>query len=393
LISRRRFLIGSSAAFGALAAACSGLTTESPTPVRSLVPTGQLTPTPPPQPSATGPTPSPRPPLRERIARLLVVGFRGTTLTPNSQLIADIRDLGLGGVILFGSNVTSASQLKLLTDSLQSAAGERSLLIAVDQEGGNVARLGPGKGFAALPSQAEIGHQDDANLARSTGEQIGAMLAGVGINLNLAPVVDLDINPDNPSIGALGRSFSADPDVVVSMAEALIAGERSVSRAPLVTLKHFPGLGSATGDTDVEFVDVSETWTPVELEPFRRLIADDATDLVMVGNALNRQLDPDYPASLSAPTIDLLRSQLGWDGAVITDDLGAGALRSRYSAANITRLALAAGNDLLLFANQPARIADFVSGTIDTIAGLVTTGDISESRIDEAYDRVSALIG
>jgi beta-N-acetylhexosaminidase len=321
-----------------------------------------------------------------------MVGFRGQQLTAGDPVLTAISDLGLGGVILFERNIVSANQLTQLTTRLQGAAGDRLLLIAIDQEGGSVARLGPQNGFAAMPSEAEMGRQNDPGALRRLGRSQATTMADVGITLNLAPVVDLNVNPSNPSIGALGRSFSADPQVVVSLAEALIKGEHAASPGVLTTLKHFPGLGSATGNTDLEFVDITHTWTPTELEPFRQLIADGVADMVMVANALNGQLDASYPSSLSQPTIDLLRSELGWQGVVISDDLQAGALKVRFSDANIIRLALQAGNDLLLLANTGKDVPDLASRTVDTIEQLVQAGTISEARINESFGRIRSLI-
>jgi beta-N-acetylhexosaminidase len=222
------------------------------------------------------------------------------------------------------------------------------------------------------------------------GVAIAQTLVDAGINLNLAPVVDLNVNPVNPSIGALGRSFSADPDVVVAMAEQVIAGHRG--HGVLTTLKHFPGLGSATGDTDREFVDISETWSEVELEPFRRLIAAGTADVVMVGNALNGQLDQRNPASLSAPTVNLLRGALAWDGAVITDDLMAGALTANYAPDEVLRRAIRAGNDLLLLANTARDAGDVVRPALDAIEGLVALRQIDEAMIDAANARIAGLV-
>jgi beta-N-acetylhexosaminidase len=212
----------------------------------------------------------------------------------------------------------------------------------------------------------------------------------VGINLNLAPVVDVNVNPANPSIGALGRSFSADPDVVIEMAGNVIAGLHDAG--VMATLKHFPGLGSATGDTDHEFVDVTATWTRQELKPFSQLVADGLPDAVMVANALNGQLDPHNPSTLSAPTVALLREQLGWDGVVVSDDLQAGALRHAYDPADVVRFALAAGGDLLLFANTQLYEADVASATIDAIVRLVEAGSVSESAIDASVARLERMV-
>jgi beta-N-acetylhexosaminidase len=327
--------------------------------------------------------------LRQRAARLLLVGYKGSVFDPESDMARAVRDLGIGGVLLFGRNIKSPDQLHALTTALRQAAGDRPFLIAVDQEGGKVARLGPENGFPATPSQAEVGAGTAAE-AREVGAATGATLAGMGINLNLAPVVDVNVNPTNPSIGALDRSFSADPDVVVEMATNTITGLHGAG--VMATIKHFPGLGSATGDTDHEFVDVTATWTREELKPFSRLIAADLPDAVMVASALNGQLDAQYPSTLSAPTHALLREQLGWDGVVVTDDLQAGALRDSYPTADITRLALAAGNDLLLFANMQLYEPDVAETTIDEIVGLVEAGAISADQIDASVARMERMV-
>jgi beta-N-acetylhexosaminidase len=388
-LTRRRFLIGSAAlTAGAALLACSE--TPQPTPPAEVTPRPTLTPT-----ASPAPTPAATPSglsLRQRIAQLLIVGFRGRELAADDPILADIRDLGLGGVILFGRNISSPAQLATLTATLRAAAGDRPLLIATDQEGGQVARLSPQNGFDALPSAAALGRSGSVTQAAAAGRQIGSMLSSAGINLNLAPVVDLDVNPDNPSIGALDRSFSADPQVVIEMAEAQIDAQHAARPAVLTTLKHFPGLGSATGNTDLAFVDITQTWTRRELQPFRRIVADGLADVVMVANALNGQIDPDLPASLSPATLTVLRDELAFDGPAITDDLGAGALRARYSDDDILRLALLAGNDLLLLANSSQPVGGVAGAAVDTIAGLVESGAIPVARIDEAFGRVQSLL-
>jgi len=386
-LSRREFVVGATAVVGSLAAGCSLREIATPRPTITLGPT-----TPPP---TRTPSPSPAPtatpvPLRRRAAQMLVAGFPGRTLTQDDPIMRAIRDDGLGGVILFSRNIESRAQLAALTATLRAAAGERTLLIAIDQEGGAVARLNPDDGFPATPTAARVGRRNDPEYARQVGTAIARTLTEAGINLNLAPVVDLNVNPDNPSIGALGRSFSADPDVVVAMAGELITGQRA--GAVLTTLKHFPGLGSATGDTDREFVDITATWTEAELEPFRRLIAAGQADLVMVSNALNGQLDLRNPAALSAPTLNLLRDDLGWDGVVITDDLMAGALADNYTADEVLRRAIRAGNDLLLLANTVTQAGDVVQPALDAIEGMVAAGQLDEALIDAAGVRIATLL-
>jgi beta-N-acetylhexosaminidase len=329
----------------------------------------------------------------------MVVGFRGSRLAQVPWLRTALRETGLGGVILFDRdqptgaqrNVLSPRQVTTLIADLRAAAGARRIVVSIDQEGGIVTRLSPAHGFPAVASEAEIGRETVAK-ARTWGRGIAGTLASVGINLNFAPVVDLNVNPKSPAIGAIDRSFSAEPDVVVEMATAEIEAHRAAGIR--TTLKHFPGIGSSTRNTDFGPADVTKTWTRRELEPFSRLIDAGAADLIMAGHVVNGQLDPDHPASLSMATVTgVLRDELGWTGIVVTDDLQAAAIDRSFGFDEAVVLALEAGNDLLLFANQQAYDPHVLGRAIDAVAAAVKTGRLSESQIDEALGRVSALFG
>jgi beta-N-acetylhexosaminidase len=329
---------------------------------------------------------------------MLMVGFRGFTIHSSDPISAALAG-GLGGVILFDRdqltggprNISSPSQLAALTASLRARASG-PLLIALDQEGGNVSRLNPAMGFPATKTQAAIGATDDPAVADAAGTAMGRTMKSAGVNLDLAPVVDVNVNPSNPAIGALGRSFSSDPAVVAAMAEAEIGGLHAAGVRSAI--KHFPGLGSASANTDFAVVDVTRTWTRKELQPYQTLIGAQLPDAIMSGNILNRTLDATRPASLSAATVTgLLRGQLGWKGVVVTDDLGAVAITSRFSRAEAVALAIEAGNDLLLFANQATYVPDLAARLIDTIAGFVASGRISEARIDQSVARLEAIAG
>jgi beta-N-acetylhexosaminidase len=332
------------------------------------------------------------------VAGLLIVGFRGTHLADAAWVRTAITRDGLGGVILFdrdqltghARNVASPLQVAALTAELRAVAGGRGLLIGVDQEGGIVTRLGPSHGFASVASEATIG-AGGATAARAWARTIATTVAEAGCNLDFAPVVDLDVNPQSPAIGALGRSFSAEPDVVVRMAgielDALrLAGVHAVA-------KHFPGIGSATVNTDFGVADVTKTWTRIELEPYRRLAAAGKLDAVMVGHVVNGQLDTERPASLSRPTLAILRGDVGFDGPAVTDDLQAAAITQRFGADEAVLLALEAGNDLLLFANQQVYDSGIVRHVVGVVLAAVAHGRVTAEQIDRAWARRQALLG
>jgi beta-N-acetylhexosaminidase len=394
--TRRRFLAALGGGVAAVVlAACGVERSAQPTPSGSASPSATLTPTDTPSPQ---PSPTPGPSLRERIGQMLLVGFRGLTVEAAREIVADIQDRNLGGVVLFDTdqpthskvrNVESPAQLTALIRGLQSLAAT-PLLVAIDEEGGLVARLDQRHGFPPTNSAADLGARGDVAFTQGAGTKIAQTLASVGVTLNLAPVVDLNVNPTNPIIGSLGRSFSADPAVVTSQAEAFIEGHRSVG--VLTTLKHFPGHGSSTGDTHLGVVDVTDTWSDVELEPFRNVVNDSLADAVLTAHVFNSKLDPQHPATLSQPTITgILREQIGWDGVVISDDMQMGAIRQAYGYKDALRLAILAGVDVLTIAQQQVYEPGIVASTIDLIEGLVNDGSLTEARIDESFQRIQAL--
>ena len=203
-------------------------------------------------------------------------------------------------------------------------------------------------------------------------------------------MVDLDVNPTNPIIGALERAFSADPKVVTSQGLAYLAGLHDAGVAG--TLKHFPGHGSSTADTHLGWVDITKTWTEQELIPFREIVAAGATDAVLVAHVFDSDLDPTYPASLSSAVIDgMLRGDLGFDGVVITDDLQMGAIRQEYGYETAVERAILAGADILTIANEQVYEPGVVATTIDIIETAVTAGRIDPARIDASWQRISSL--
>jgi beta-N-acetylhexosaminidase len=394
-MSRRRFLSTLGGGVAALVLAACGISrSQQPSPSASAI---AASPTPSPSPTPA-PTSTPGPTLRERIGQMLLVGFRGLTVHQASEIAADIESRNLGGILLFDTdqpthskvrNVESPAQLAALVAGLQALA-RTPLLVAIDEEGGLVARLDQRHGFPPTISAADLGVRGDVAFTQQAGEKIAETLRAVGVNLNLAPVVDLNVNPTNPIIGSLGRSFSPDPAVVTAQAEAFIKGHRGVGVR--TTLKHFPGHGSSTGDTHLGVVDVTNTWSATELKPFANVIHDGLADAVLTAHVFNAKLDPQHPATLSEPTIGgILRRQLAWDGLVLSDDMQMGAIRKAYGYTDALRLAILAGVDVLTIAQQQVFEVGIVGHTIDLIEGLVLDGSITEARIDQSFSRIQAF--
>jgi beta-N-acetylhexosaminidase len=329
---------------------------------------------------------------------VVMAGFRGTTAGAGSAIARQVRDLQLAGVILFdrdaalgtgGRNITGPVQLAELARELRAA--RRDLLIAVDQEGGRVARLNPGCGFAAFPGHAALGAGRDPASTHHAAAAIAAECAAAGINVNFAPVVDLNTHPANPIIGALGRSFSADPQAVAAHAAAFIDAHRA--HGVLTALKHFPGHGSSRGDTHLQSVDITATFDERELLPYRELIAADRADMIMAGHLTHRDLDAQLPASLSPQIIGrLLRCELGFGGVVVTDCLEMAAISGRYALRESVSLALNAGVDLLLFGNNSALYSeDKPEQVVAAVIDAVRRGDVSPGQLRQHAERVQAL--
>ncbi|SFV51374.1 Beta-hexosaminidase [hydrothermal vent metagenome] len=337
-------------------------------------------------------------PLEQKIGQMLMVGFHGTSAPANSQICKDIKTYHIGAVILFDynpvnknepKNIATRSQLKKLTSQLQACSYDGKLLIAVDQEGGKVQRLKTKYGFyGKFPKASDVVKMDQSQI-KSTYTKMSKELKNVGINYDLAPVVDLDINPKNHVIHGLGRSFGKDPEIVAKYANIFIDAMHHYG--VLTALKHFPGHGSSVGDTHKGFVDVTQLWNKVEMEPYRLL--NKKADTVMVAHVFNKKLDSKYPATLSRKTVHgLLRKVLGFNGVVITDDLQMGAISQKYSLKKTLDLAINAGDDILLFGNQldPKKIVSSRK-LVNTIIALVKNGEVGKKQIEKSYIRIQTL--
>ncbi len=338
------------------------------------------------------------PTLEEKIGQMLLVGFRGIVLDEENPVFEDLTRHHVGSVILFdydvpagqqGRNIVSPVQLQRLTSELQSAASH-PLFISIDQEGGQVNRLKPDYGFPPSPSHHQLGESDDLQFTYEQASKIAETLRQSGINLNFAPCVDVNINPENPIIAARERSFSDDPQKVALHAEAFLRAhlEQNISGCP----KHFPGHGSSEKDTHLGMADVTGTWSRTELVPYRHLISLGICDMIMAAHITQRHLDPEKPASLSKNILTgLLRGELGFTGIIVSDDLEMGAVTRHFDLREIVESAILAGTDLLTFGkNLDSKPAD-TGQIIAIILNMLEHGLIDETRIDASYNRISGL--
>ncbi len=341
--------------------------------------------------------------LREKIGQMLLIGFRGTVPEECELIGRDLREHHVGGVILFDQemaggtidsgprrrNIVSPAQVRDLLAHLQAQAAI-PLFTAIDQEGGRVNRLKPDYGFPPSVSHEELGRRDDPDETHRQASLTAQTLADLGFNLNLAPVVDLDVHPDNPIIKGKGRSFSGDPTVVARHAAEFVQAHRA--QGVLCCAKHFPGHGSAAGDTHLGLVDVTATWHELELVPFRLLIEADLCDVIMSAHVINRCLDPIHPATLSrAVQTGLLRDRLDFQGVLASDDLEMKAISSQYGLEQAVLLAVEAGIDVLCFGNNMTYDPDIAAKVSGIIERAVQSGRLPEARIDASCDRVLAL--
>ena len=326
--------------------------------------------------------------LEEKVGQLFAVQFDGTEFSP--WLEQAIGQLHVGGIILFDDNVENPEQVAMLINRAQEVAtvsGARiPLFVAVDQEGWPIVRLR--EGFTIFPGNMALGSTASVEHARLAAIITGRELEAVGINMNLAPVLDVNSNPANPVIGI--RSFGADPALVSELGTAAIAGYQA---AGVVAVgKHFPGHGDTSLDSHLALPSVWHDRAhldTVELVPFRAAAAE--LDVIMTAHVTFPAIDPtpSLPATLSAPTLQgLLRSEMGFDGLIATDSLGMDAIDQAYGVANASALAFQAGADLLMFGNDPGHSPEEAHVAYEGILALVQSGEVPLERVDESVRRI-----
>ena len=332
------------------------------------------------------------------LGQLLVIGFRGTEINPESDITKDIKELNIGGVVLFdydvesksyGRNIESDDQLLKLASSLV-AYSSTPPIISIDQEGGQVARLKPSQGFPKTVSAQYLGEIDKEDSTRFYARTTAQEFMVVGVNTNFAPVLDVNTNPQNPVIAKYERSYSSDPKKVAEHAGYVI--DEFDVEGILTVLKHFPGHGSSTTDSHLGVTDVTDTWSPDELIPYKILFEEKNINAVMTAHIYNANIDPDWPATLSSATINgLLRDSLGFEGVVFSDDMQMEAIRSEYGLETAIEQSLNAGVDILMFGNNLVYEEDIAQTAIDIVQKLIAEDKVSEETIRTSLDRIAKL--
>ena len=357
----------------------------------AAVPSPESTPTP-----ALTPVPEPDPfaeqlaamTVEEKVGQLLIGGFEGTEI--GDQATRLVQEYQVGGLILYGRNIAGAGQLVTLTNGLKALNGDGiPLFLSIDQEGGGVDRMPPE--VRRTPGAYCVGQTGSVPAAQSYGDVLAAECAAFGLNLDFAPVLDVWSNPGNTVIGQ--RAFSADARTVAGLGPA--AARRMMDQGIIPAVKHFPGHGDTAVDSHVGLpvVDKSpEELEETELIPFRAAIQSAGTDgqvpAVMVAHILLTQLDPERPASLSPAVVTgLLRDELGFAGAVLTDDLTMGAVTQSYGLGEAAVLAVEAGCDILLVCHGP----DSVPAVRTALLEAAAAGRITPERLDESGYRILRL--
>ncbi len=331
-----------------------------------------------------------------KIGQMILVGVDNRTAISSSDPLAKEIEAGkVGGILLFEKNISkydSKAKLRSLVDSLQSFA-DIPLLITIDEEGGLVHRMKKKYGFVDMPSAATLGRIDNTDTTFYYYQRLAAEMAQVGINLNFAPVVDLAVNPNNPVIARVKRSFSSNHNKVTEHALACIDAHHSFGVKTI--LKHFPGHGSSTGDSHKGLVDVTSTWNRIEMAPYDSLIRMGRCDAVMTAHIVNKKWNSSArPATLSKEVItDSLRGSLGFKGVVISDDMNMHAISKEYGYNDAIKMAINAGVDVLMFGNniQTAQGNMSASRIHKIIKDYVLAGEIPVERINQSYKRIMKL--
>lgn len=328
-----------------------------------------------------------------KIGQMILIGMPSAAV--DSLVLQEVRAGKVGSLIYFEKNIpksTSAfAAFKKMSWAYQKAA-PIPLFICIDQEGGKVNRLKEKYGFTRSITAGAIGKFKSIDSVKFYAEATAATLAGLGINVNFAPCVDLLINPNNPAIAKSERSYSFNEDTVIMYAREVIKQHRKFG--VITALKHFPGHGSSKDDTHLGLTDVTNTWSARELKPYQVLIKEDYADGVMTSHIVNKNLDHKaLPGTLSKSILDsILRKKIGFNGVVFSDDMQMKAIASNYGLEEAIKLAVNAGVDIMCFSNNILGVENrAVDRVHDIIRNFVNSGEIKKSRIDESFKRIMKL--
>jgi beta-N-acetylhexosaminidase len=326
--------------------------------------------------------------LEQKVGQMFLLSFYGENITFDAQDI--IETWNPGGIVLFGGNINTPEQITRLTNAYQTAAmqaHDRPLFIATDQEGGWIARLR--QGFTEWPPSSLLTATADYDLAFQAGTRMGIELSAVGINMNLAPVADLDTNVFNPIIGR--RSPGSNLSALDQTLPGYIAGLQAVGVAAVT--KHFPGHGDTDEDSHLTLPEIPHDLArlrQLELQPFISAI-DGETGAIMMAHLWHSAIDPEpLPSSLSHNIVTgLLREELGYEGVIMTDAMDMDSIDTRYNPGEAAVLAVQAGVDMISYGTSMGQREQIAA--MQAIVDAVRRGEISESRIDESVERITRL--
>lgn len=320
--------------------------------------------------------------LEEKIGQLFIVGFEGEEI--NDEIVDLVKNQKVGGLIYFSRNIVDSNQIINLNNAIKDIEKDIPLFISVDEEGGLVSRVP--EEFVKLPSSGYIGQFNDENISYNVGKIIAKELNSLGFNMDFAPVLDIDSNPNNTVIGE--RAFGNNSEIVSRLGIKTMEGIKDGKIIPVV--KHFPGHGDTDVDSHYGLPIVKKTLEELEnLEfiPFKNAI-DNGADVVMISSIILESIDNEYPATMSKKvTTDILRDRLGFDGVIATDDMTMGAIVDNYNLADAVIMSINAGSDLVLVCHG----YDDIINSILAVKDAVNSKIISEEKIDESVYRILKL--
>ncbi len=328
--------------------------------------------------------------LDEMIGQMIIVGYHGDNVESEGfkTILKQINNNQISGVILFEHNIKDKKNLIEMTKKIKTTNSKYIPFISIDQEGGYVQRLNKKNGFKDYPTFQSVSNMTIKNASEIYNEMAFELYQS-GFNLNFTPCVDLSTNKDS-IISKKERSFSNDYNKVIDYSKIVINEHKKYN--VITTLKHFPGHGSAIGDTHLGFVDATSTWNKNELQPYISLLKYNPNQMVMVAHTFNGNFDSQYPSSLSKKTINgYLRKKLKFNGVVITDDLDMLAIKNNYTLDETVINAINAGVNILLFCNFKEDNPQLPEKIHNIIINAINEGKIDKNDIKVSYNKILKL--